>query len=47
MVIWTMEGQGSAQETTVACDICGHPMVEWNCELICTRCGFRRDCSDP
>lgn len=29
------------------CDICGHEMIERNCELICPNCGARRDCTDP
>jgi hypothetical protein len=32
---------------SVRCDVCGAPMREFNCELICTKCGYRRDCSDP
>ena len=31
----------------ILCDICGHEVIEWNCELICPNCGARRDCSDP
>lgn len=37
----------AAQGEAVLCDICGHPMIDWHCELICTNCGFRRDCTDP
>ena len=29
------------------CDLCGHVMLNLHCKLICERCGFRRDCSDP
>jgi hypothetical protein len=29
------------------CDLCGAPLLEWHCRLICTSCGFQRDCSDP
>lgn len=29
------------------CDLCGAPMKEWHCRLICTACGYQRDCSDP
>lgn len=28
------------------CDNCEGPMMGHACKLICTRCGFRRDCSD-
>lgn len=29
------------------CDLCGAPMVEVHCKLICRKCGYKRDCSDP
>ena len=29
------------------CDLCGAPMREWHCRIICTACGYQRDCSDP
>ncbi|HEV8244088.1 MAG TPA: hypothetical protein VGQ07_08840 [Nitrospirales bacterium] len=29
------------------CDICGCPMLDVHCKLICRNCGFMRDCSDP
>lgn len=31
----------------VECDICGGPMLDLHCKLICNRCGYKRDCSDP
>lgn len=30
----------------VLCDLCGHEMITWQCELICENCGYRRDCTD-
>ena len=33
-------------ENPITCDICGSPMVQWHCELICRNCGYRRDCTD-
>ncbi len=30
-----------------ACDVCGGPTDERNCKVICGRCGYTRDCSDP
>ncbi len=39
-----------AQETAAgadACDVCGGPTYDRNCKVICTRCGYTRDCSDP
>ena len=29
------------------CDVCGLPMLDVHCKLICRNCGFMRDCSDP
>ncbi|HEY7588392.1 MAG TPA: hypothetical protein VIB49_06585 [Thermoplasmata archaeon] len=30
-----------------ACDVCGGPAVERHCKILCLRCGYTRDCSDP
>jgi len=37
----------SGTERVWLCDVCGAPMLELHCKLICERCGYRRDCSDP
>ncbi|HII41344.1 MAG TPA: hypothetical protein HA326_09040 [Thermoplasmata archaeon] len=29
------------------CDVCGAPAYEARCKIICRRCGYTRDCSDP
>lgn len=29
------------------CDLCGSPMRESHCKLVCDQCGYIRDCSDP
>lgn len=29
------------------CDLCGNAMLNLHCKLICERCGYKRDCSDP
>jgi carbonic anhydrase/acetyltransferase-like protein (isoleucine patch superfamily) len=29
------------------CELCGGPAIERNCKLICLKCGYQRDCSDP
>jgi hypothetical protein len=29
------------------CDLCGGVMLDLHCKLVCERCGYRRDCSDP
>ncbi|MGD8321801.1 MAG: gamma carbonic anhydrase family protein [Gemmatimonadota bacterium] len=38
------QGLGAA---TRLCDLCGAPMLDRHCKLVCTRCGYQRDCSDP
>jgi hypothetical protein len=30
-----------------ACELCGGPVLERHCRIICLNCGFQRDCSDP
>lgn len=32
---------------TFTCDLCGHVMLDLHCKLVCERCGYKRDCSDP
>jgi hypothetical protein len=29
------------------CDLCGAPMLDRHCKLLCLSCGYQRDCSDP
>ncbi len=29
------------------CDLCGGPMLDRHCKLVCMNCGYQRDCSDP
>ncbi|MCI0433483.1 MAG: hypothetical protein L0271_07530 [Gemmatimonadetes bacterium] len=31
----------------ILCDLCGNPMLERHCRIVCTVCGYQRDCSDP
>src|SRR5712691_10601472 len=28
-------------------DVCGGPTLEIRCKVVCKRCGYTRDCSDP
>jgi hypothetical protein len=39
--------RGGPGEPEQRCDLCGAPMLEWHCRIICTFCGYQRDCSDP
>jgi carbonic anhydrase/acetyltransferase-like protein (isoleucine patch superfamily) len=34
-------------EEGARCDLCGGPMIDRHCKLVCTSCGYQRDCSDP
>jgi hypothetical protein len=29
------------------CDLCGASVISLHCKLVCIRCGYKRDCSDP
>lgn len=29
------------------CWVCGAPIVDVHCKIVCQQCGFMRDCSDP
>lgn len=29
------------------CEICGAAMYERHCRIVCARCGYQRDCTDP
>ena len=29
------------------CEICGGPIEERHCKVVCLNCGYQRDCSDP
>jgi carbonic anhydrase/acetyltransferase-like protein (isoleucine patch superfamily) len=39
--------QGIGRVGGYYCDLCGHPMLDVHCKLVCEQCGFKRDCSDP
>ena len=37
----------TTQQDQYVCDVCGAELLPIHCKLICPRCGFTRDCSDP
>ncbi|MBW8057049.1 MAG: hypothetical protein FVQ86_03380 [candidate division NC10 bacterium] len=37
----------TSQQDVFLCDICRAEMQDIHCKLICPRCGYTRDCSDP
>jgi hypothetical protein len=36
-----------ASEPFHTCNVCGERMREIHCKIVCPRCGYTRDCSDP
>ena len=36
-----------AMEEAQNCDLCGGPVLERHCKILCLTCGYQRDCSDP
>lgn len=41
------EGIGTVEAGERSCELCGGPTRELHCKIVCLRCGFKRDCSDP
>ena len=37
----------SHERVGFCCDLCGTPMLDLHCKLVCPSCGYQRDCSDP
>jgi hypothetical protein len=37
----------AAMEEPTHCDLCGGPVLERHCKILCLTCGYERDCSDP
>lgn len=35
------------KEDDTYCWICNGPVIKRHCKIVCTVCGFMRDCSDP
>jgi len=31
----------------LVCELCGGPVLDRHCKVVCLNCGFQRDCSDP
>jgi carbonic anhydrase/acetyltransferase-like protein (isoleucine patch superfamily) len=38
---------GALGEGGSRCEICGGPVLERHCKVLCLDCGYQRDCSDP
>jgi hypothetical protein len=39
--------QDSPRFDDTCCWVCGAAIVEVHCKIVCQKCGFTRDCSDP
>ncbi len=39
--------QGVGQPDVARCELCGGPVLERHCKIVCLDCGYQRDCSDP
>lgn len=35
------------QASSLRCELCGGPVLDRHCKVVCLNCGFQRDCSDP
>lgn len=35
------------QSAELVCELCGGPVLDRHCKVVCLNCGFQRDCSDP
>ncbi len=45
---YNLEGRVLRESTPgLACELCGGPVLERHCKVVCLNCGFHRDCSDP
>jgi ribosomal protein L37E len=39
--------EAGPEAETIRCDVCGGLAYEARCKIVCRRCGYTRDCSDP
>ncbi len=39
--------EDEAAQDNATCELCGSPVVERHCKIVCLNCGYTRDCSDP
>ena len=45
---FNLEGRVLQESTPgLACELCGGPVLDRHCKVVCLNCGFHRDCSDP
>ncbi len=41
------EGERGPHGSLLRCELCGGPVLDRHCKLVCLNCGYQRDCSDP
>ncbi len=39
--------EGVGRASAPVCELCGGPIMERHCKVVCLTCGYQRDCSDP
>ncbi len=39
--------EGVGEASAPVCELCGGPLMERHCKVVCLSCGYQRDCSDP
>lgn len=39
--------EGPKYSSSLTCDRCGFEVEEVKCKIVCSNCGYYRDCSDP
>lgn len=48
---WGKSGDDRSRHTEgtpgLSCELCGGPVLDRHCKVVCLNCGFQRDCSDP
>jgi carbonic anhydrase/acetyltransferase-like protein (isoleucine patch superfamily) len=40
-------GLGHPESGDLRCELCGGPVLDRHCKVVCLNCGYQRDCSDP
>ena len=43
----TYREQNVGEASAPVCELCGGPVMERHCKVVCLSCGYQRDCSDP
>ena len=41
------DAESPQDSPTLVCELCGGPVLDRHCKIVCLNCGYQRDCSDP